>query len=408
MGMAMTGFHPLGLAVLIIAVVSLAGMIAAMVRNHRKFRGYEDVAEDTRAIARKLGAEIFRDGPDLVISGNYQQLPAIIRLSHSENTPGVSIEMKVPAKFKFSLTPKQWGNIPAGASVTVSNLAATFHGRTDSPLEANQLTGSSSVKKALAGICWSNKVFLEISPGRLLMNELLIPSNLHDRVMDELQGGSVLSAELEKFPGADVRKIQIIKHDRTSWAFRGALAAGIVVTVAGIAQNAVNASNRAARVAPKEVASLIPRNDAILITRVRDWRPAEANDFDPQFSSWLQSYGIKPSYVVEFSADKARVLDSKAYFLVNDKGQKRVVAIVDHRVVFDAIFPSIAGLAIVPMDSVGKVQWPMSRAPFDKVPGDGLLVVRNMGQSAGANLLFFSGDNLLSGIPENYEHIDIQ
>ena len=404
----MTGFHPFALAALIIAVVSLAGVIAASVRNHRTFLGYEDVAEDARALSKKVKGQIFRDGPDLVISGNYEQLPTIIRLSHSEHTPGVSIEMKVPAKFKFSLTPKQSDNVPAGTPVTVPSLAANFLGRTDSSFEASQLIAAASVKKALAGICWSNKVFLEISPGRLLINELLIPSDLLTRISDELDYGSALSAQLEKFPGADVRKIQIIKHDRSSWVFRGALAAGIVVTIAGVAQNAVNASNRPAPAPAIKDAGLIPLVDASLITHFQEWRPAADNDFAPGFASWLQSYGIKPSYVVEFSSNHSNGRDAKAYFLVNDQQQKRVVAIVDHRVAFDAIFPSAEGLAVVPIDSLEKVQWQMHQAPYTAAPGDGLLLVRNQGQVDGATLLFFAGDTMYSGTPENYEHIDIQ
>ncbi len=400
--------NPLVLATLIVAVVALLGMITAMVRNARKIKGYEEVAADAKAIARKIGGELFRDGDDLVMSGNYQNLPTIIRLSHAENTPGVSIEVKVPARFSFSLTPRQAPVIPEGIGVNVPNLATNFVGRTNSALEANQLVSSPSVRKALAAICISQKTFLEIAPGRLLVSELLIPQNLLDRVSAELEAASAISAVLEKFPGADERKLVLVKHDRTSWAFRGALAGGIIVTIAGLAQNAVNASNKPARVATKEVAASIPRNDAILISKIQDWRPADENDFDPVFRTWLQSYGVKPSGTLDFSADTTRNRDDKVYFLVNDKGQKRVVSLVDHRVAMDSIFDNAAGVAIVPMDSVNKVQWPMSRAPFKEVPGDGLLIVRDMNAQDGATLLFFGPNGHLSGQPENYQHLDIQ
>src|SRR4051812_14207227 len=404
----MIGFNPLGLAALIVAVVSLAGMILFIVRNHRKFAGFEDVAKDAHGLAKRIKGEIFRDGPDLVISGNYENLPTIIRLSHSENTPGLTIDVKVPAKFKFSLTPKQSGVVPEGNNVNVSNLSANFFGRTDSPLEASQLIASSAARKSLSAICWSSKVFLELTPGRLLISELLIPASLHDRANDILASATSLSAQLDKFTGKDVRKIQVIKHDRTSWVFRGALAAGILVTIAGVAQNALNASNHAAPAAQKIESSSIPKNDAILISRVNMWREAEASDFDGDFTAWLQGYGIKPSSVVELNSDKSRVRDGKAYFLVNDKNQKRVVAIVDHRVVFDAVLDSAAGLAVVPMDSADKIQWPMSKAPYTTVPSDGLMIVRNTNQQNGANLLYFAENNVYSGIPENYQHLDLQ
>lgn len=400
--------NPFVLATLIVAVVALIGMITAMVRNARKIKGYEELAPEAKAIARKLNGQLFRDGNDLVMSGNYQNLPTIVRLSHAENTPGVSIEIKVPSRFTFSLTPRQAPVIPDGLGVNVPTLATNFVGRTNSALEANQLVGSPSVRKALAAICISQKTFLEITPGRLLVSDLLIPPNLLDRVSIALQAASSISAVLEKFPGADERKLIPVKHDRTSWAFRGALAAGIIVTIAGLAQNAVNASNKPARVTAKEIATSIPRNDAILIPKLKDWRTADESDFDPNFSAWLQSYGVKPSNSLDFSADTSRQRDDKIYFLVNDKGQKRIVAIVDHRVALDSIFDQAAGVAVVPMDAVNKVQWPLSRAPFNAVPGDGLLIVRDMASKNGATLLFFEPNGHVSGQPENYQHLDIQ
>jgi len=400
--------NPFVLATLIVAVVALIGMITATVRNARKLKGYEEVAADANALTKKLGGELFRDGDDLVMSGNYQNLPTIIRLSHAENTPGVSIEVKVPARFSFSLTPRQAPVIPEGVGVNVPNLSTNFVGRTNSALEANQLVGSPSVRKAFAAICISQKTFLEIAPGRLLISELLIPQNLLDRIAMELQAASSISTVLEKFPGADERKLVLVKHDRTSWAFRAALAAGIIVTIAGLAQNAVNASNKPTPVAAKEIASSIARNDAILITKIQDWRPADETDFDPAFKSWVQSYGVKPTNALDFSADTSRNRDDRVYFLVNDKGQKRVVAIVDHRVALDSIFDNAAGVTIVPMDSISKVEWPMSRAPFKEVPGDGLLIVRDMNDKDGATLLFFGDHGHLSGQPQNYQHLDIQ
>jgi hypothetical protein len=82
--------------------------------------------------------------------------------------------------------------------------------------------------------------------------------------------------------------------------------------------------------------------------------------------------------------------------------------IVDHRLVYDAVFPTAAGIAAVPMDSVDKVEWPGSRPPFPKVPGDGLLVVRKAGHPDGAILLFFPQNNVYSGVPQDYQHLDIQ
>ena len=124
----------------------------------------------------------------------------------------------------------------------------------------------------------------------------------------------------------------MVKQDRSSWAFRGVLAAGIIVTIAGLAQTAVTASSKPARVPVQKETNSIPHNDAVLIPKLNEWRPAADDDsFDPAFTSWLQSYGVRPSNELAFSADKSRLRDDKVYFLVNEKGQKRVVALVEHQ-----------------------------------------------------------------------------
>ncbi len=404
----MIGFHPLALTGLIIAAVSLTGMIVAMVRNARKFHGYEDIVKDANNIAQKLHGQIFRDGDDLVISGNHENLPTIVRLSHAENTPGLSIEMRVPAKFRLTVMPKENSTGPDGIPMNLG-LPTGYAASTSSSFEAGQLLGAPPVKRALAHICQSSKFYLEISPERLLISELLIPELVCERVLAELACASLLATELEKFPGADLRKIIPLRHDRSSWKFRGALAAGVIVTIAGIAQNGVNASNRSAAV-PVKKSSAIPRIDAVLLPHIDDWRLAEASDFDSRFVSWMQEYGLNARHVLDFSSDQSRRQDARAYFLVNDKGERRIAIFVDHRVLFDTIFPAAEGIAVVPMDSVDKIQWPMSRVPFDrqKVSGDGLLVVRNLDKTDGALLLFFANNNMYSGAPENFQHIDLQ
>jgi hypothetical protein len=400
--------NPLALATLIVAVVSLTGVITAMVLNARKIKGYQEFAAEAKAIKKKLNGQLFRDGDDLVVSGNYQQLPTIVRLSQAENTPGLSMEVKVPSAFTFSLTPRQAPAVLKGTVFNVPNLSTNFVGRTDSVLEANQLIDSPSVRKALSAICISQKTFLNLMPGRLLIEDLLIPSDVFERVMVRLQALSTINAQLEKFPGADKRKPKLVRHDRTSWAFRAALAAGIIVTIAVLAQNAVTASSKPTPRPAKEVASSIAKNDAILIPKIQDWRPVEDSNFDPDFTSWMQSSGAKPSSELMFSADSSRLRDDKVYFLTNAKGQKRVVAIVDHRVALDGVYEHVAGVAIVPMDVVSKVEWPMSRTPFKEIPGDGLLIVRDFNAKDGATLLFFGDNGHVSGMPENYQQLDIR
>ncbi|MBV9086197.1 MAG: hypothetical protein JOY79_01820, partial [Acidobacteriaceae bacterium] len=73
------------IVVAIAAVLALA-LLAAFIlffRSTATVRGYREISRDVRTIAKSLqDAETFRDGSDLVVSGNYRKLPAMVRFSH--------------------------------------------------------------------------------------------------------------------------------------------------------------------------------------------------------------------------------------------------------------------------------------------------------------------------------------
>src|SRR5688500_12947973 len=99
-------FAPLFIATGIIAGVWLLGLIISHWRQSHALRDYEEYASDAQAVASNLNAEIFRDGIDLVVSGNYGRLPTVIRFSHADNTPGLNMKMRAPATFTMSVLPK--------------------------------------------------------------------------------------------------------------------------------------------------------------------------------------------------------------------------------------------------------------------------------------------------------------
>ena len=66
----MASMHPVVLALLILLAVGGVGYIIHALRMGKAFAGYEELTKDAQQIAKSLGGEIFRDGNDLVISGN--------------------------------------------------------------------------------------------------------------------------------------------------------------------------------------------------------------------------------------------------------------------------------------------------------------------------------------------------
>ena len=62
---------PIAIAILIWGLLCVFAIIAASVKRKRTFTGYGFITGDVKRIRRSLhNPEIFRDGTDLVISGN--------------------------------------------------------------------------------------------------------------------------------------------------------------------------------------------------------------------------------------------------------------------------------------------------------------------------------------------------
>src|SRR5437588_1101 len=78
----------------IILAVAVIGAFIALAGGLRRFAGFQDIAADAERIAKALGGELFRDGGDLVASGNLGgKLPTVVRFSNKENVPGLNIRM---------------------------------------------------------------------------------------------------------------------------------------------------------------------------------------------------------------------------------------------------------------------------------------------------------------------------
>src|SRR5215813_13025495 len=98
--------QPLTLVLNIAIVVGIIGIIVFWVRRFAVFLGYKAIQPDVLQVAGLLKTDAYRDGRDVVIAGHYGGYPTIVRFSHKVDTPGLDIQMRVPATFGFSLMPK--------------------------------------------------------------------------------------------------------------------------------------------------------------------------------------------------------------------------------------------------------------------------------------------------------------
>lgn len=406
----MTELHSLVFAGTVALLTVITGSVIYFVRRHRMFLGYPGHESDVLQIKDRLKGEIFRDGDDLVISGNFGKTPAIVRLSAGIYTPGVNVEMKLPSTFSLSIFPAQMTPEPEGQPVDIGSrrLANRYRGRTKSVAEARLLLDSKQVIGELEKLCTSSKLFFELTPGHLSLGQFTIPDHLYARVMEQLEAGVKLGEHLAALPGSHQVKILPIKHEHGSWTLRAAMAMGTAIAAFCMiaAARDLQAPAQAATVKPEKVNAILPV-DAQVIPMLKGWRPATESDIDPYFLSLLRSTRSSANYPLSFDADGSGEHPASAYLLVDANNRKRVVVIMEHRVIFDSVFPNIAGIAAVSKEDASAINWQSGPMHPDFV-ADGILLVRDSERLDSATLLYFSPKGVISGVPQDYRHLSLQ
>ena len=403
--------HPLAIVGSIVGLITLIGMIIFLSRRHAQFSGYQEIASDVKVLATYLQAQVFRDAHDLVLTGNYRGIPAILRFSNAENTPGMSLEMRVPATCQLSLTPKRAVEERRRQKIDLHSriLEDRYIGRSSTPLELEMLLGEKKAVKALEQLGCSSQTFLQLSPGKIELSEMLIPAQLSIHVLDHVEAVHELSTVLASLPGSDVVKIAPIIHERSSWPFRATVAAGVVIAAISVLAATRDHAKPVAKPSA-DAASIngIVKSDADVIPLADQWRTAQAEDFDAGFTELLAGIGHQPSSRIEFSTDGSEQNKGVAYLLVNEKGVKRLVVLVNHHPIFDTGFPSIAGVALVSATSLQSAQAKQAPIAGDKSSGDAILMVRNVGDPQSAVLLFVQNGTLHSSVPQDYRQVQFE
>ncbi|HEV8183363.1 MAG TPA: hypothetical protein VGQ61_13375, partial [Candidatus Angelobacter sp.] len=106
--------QPLALVLNIAILVGIVGIVVYWVRRFAVFLGYKAIQPDVLQIAELLKAQPLRDRSDVVLEGYYGGNPTLIRFSHRVDTPGLDIQMRVPATISFFLLPKNFATANQG------------------------------------------------------------------------------------------------------------------------------------------------------------------------------------------------------------------------------------------------------------------------------------------------------
>lgn len=406
----MGSLSPLQVALLIVAALSMVGVVIAFIRSRMTYSGYSDLVNDVRRLALAMRGEIFRDGADVVISGTYERLPAAVRFSNEENTPGLNIRMQAPATFLMSV-------VPAGAQVGEGgrNLVRTadeqfdsrFNTRTDQPMQAHMFL-SKETTGLLQRLACSKSTFVSIGNGAIELSELVIPNpDAGEHVIEHLKSMAKLSQALHSMPGSDRIKLLTFERDHHVAARVAMVVGSVVALVSVFAATRVSTREPPLSGVNQTLSSGILPLDATRISNTKDWRAATADDFDPAAVSWLRGNRKQPAGRITGNFSGKGTGRDIAYLLVDAAGARRVVLLADNENRYDTKFPYI-GLAVrVPKENLNSIKWAGGRAP-EGVDGDGLLLLRKPDDPASAIVLFLSGRGIVSASPANYQEINLE
>jgi hypothetical protein len=133
---------PLQTAVAILVALAVVGALVQFITARRKFASYEYIAGAIHGLSRTLKGEISRDGPDLLVTGEYQEVPVFVRFSNSSGEPGLTVHMAAKAAFGLAVFPASTDLAEAGRHQIRTGDTAfdnRFLIRTDQPTQVSLL-----------------------------------------------------------------------------------------------------------------------------------------------------------------------------------------------------------------------------------------------------------------------------
>ena len=403
--------QPLALILNIAIIVGIIGIIVYWVRRFAVFLGYKAIQPDVLQIAELLKTDPYRERSDIVVAGHYGGFPTIVRFSHRVDTPGLDVQLRLPASFDFSLTPKAFSTGAEGRVLTRTGSAALdrrFSARADHPLEFKMLSNLGTTLSALEQLCCSTQTGFVMKDGTMELSELTIPPFTANHVFDHLQSMLAIARNVNEMPGADQIKVEPLPRRGSSWPVRVALAGGLACLVALLFTQPYGrtaGANTNAHALPASSSGLLPA-DAMRVQQLEGWHVARTDEFSDAALRFFRDNNLPASGRVQGDfAGRGSAADS-AYLLVNHEGRKRVVLLAKGMVIYDAIFPQVDVLARVSKSSVGKIQW-SSQAPEFTADGDALLVVQNANDPTASMVLLRHGPQTYSAHPADFNQIDL-
>ena len=389
-------------------ILAIVGILVYWVRRFAVFRGYKDIEADVLQVAELLKTQPVRERNDVVLRGYLGWLPTIVRFSKELDTPGLYLQMRVPAAFNFTVLPKAAG-LPGEGRVVMRTGSALldrkFTARSDDPVDVRMLLGTKEALNAIEQLCCSSQTGLSLRKQTLELSEMAIPSFTCNHVIDHLHAMNVLATRIREMPGASTIRLKRLPKTGSSWTIRLALAGGLVCLLALLFAQPYKHSSAASNVKSGVALSGVLPADAQRLQQLQGWHVARTSDFLPSAAAFLRSHGLPLNGRVAGDFAGHGESSDSAYLLMNDQGQSRVTMIAGGLLAYDAIFPRIDALARIPKASMGKIKW--KSAPQFQPDGDALLVIQNADDPTASLVLLRHGTETYSARPLDFSQIDL-
>jgi len=391
------GSHiPLVIVAAIVALTMLTGVVTLFVRERKTLAGYEEIEADVKMLKSKLGAEIFRDGNDLVISGTESKVPVVVRFSFSENTPGMNIRLHGPATMNLAVIPKSSQfmfpeNLRLHVNTPDEMFNARFLTRADDGSAARMFLMSRSTMKELQKALCSSRTTLNITHGALELTETTVPQPYTGRhVAGHIESLLKLSNILAQMPGAQlsvVEKPKLPKRLLTKSAIAiGAIAA--LVSIVGAASQLGEAPpppKPVDKLAVSERGAGVVAVDMPAITELENFRTIEPKEMDESVVGWMKARNLEPAGRVPLDLTGAKDESDVAYLLTDPQGRRRLVILSKGKLVFDGRNYGLVSIIGIPKGYV-----PSSGSQPATNDGDGLLLVQDTNPASRAFLFYMN------------------
>ncbi len=399
---------PLPLILNIAITVGIVGIVVYWVRRFAVFRGYKNIQADVLQLAGFLKTQPVRDGNDVVIAGHLSGVPTIVRFSQKVDTPGLDIQMRVPAAFNLTLVPKTIRSGEGRVVLRTGNalLDRKFNAQTDHPMEVKMLIAGEAILSSFEQLCCSSQTGVSLKNNRMELTEMVIPAFAGNHVLDHLTSMLTVAKAMREMPGADQIKVEPLPRQGSSWTIRVALAGGLLCLIALLFAQPYNrptGGNVNVRLTA-QTSGVMPA-DAVRMQRLQGWHVAGANDFSAVAALFLRAHNLSSSGRVQgdFSG-QGSALDN-GYLLIDGKGQRRVSLLAAGVVAYDAIFPRADLIARIPKNNLARIQWIV--VPQSAPDGDALLVIQNANDPTASLVLLRHGAQTYSARPVDFTRIDL-